>query len=217
MISDAMNRSIPSVDESTRELWFAIGGPWCASAWAAHQTGCLLGALGDDDVLDRHPLSLVQALDEVAPQPARALLGREGRDDDLVDPLVVDGLHRRRVRIRVRDLAVRVDPLAAEHRECAPQPPLGFRMRRPGSGRSAGSTIRKLAGRARRALPDARRAAGRRRRVSFAITSTFALTASSADVDDDVLDGQAPGRLADAVDHVPPQPARASPSGASRR
>jgi hypothetical protein len=27
MISDAMNRSIPSVVESTRELWFAVGGP----------------------------------------------------------------------------------------------------------------------------------------------------------------------------------------------
>jgi hypothetical protein len=27
MISDAMNRSIPSVAAFTRELWFAIGGP----------------------------------------------------------------------------------------------------------------------------------------------------------------------------------------------
>jgi hypothetical protein len=27
MISDAMKSSIPSVGASTRELWFAIGGP----------------------------------------------------------------------------------------------------------------------------------------------------------------------------------------------
>jgi hypothetical protein len=32
MISEAMKRSIPSVVESTRELWFATGGPWWASA-----------------------------------------------------------------------------------------------------------------------------------------------------------------------------------------
>ena len=28
--SEAMNRNIPRVAESSRELWFAAGGPWCA-------------------------------------------------------------------------------------------------------------------------------------------------------------------------------------------
>jgi hypothetical protein len=31
--SEAMNRNIPSVAASSRELRFAMGGPWC-SAWA---------------------------------------------------------------------------------------------------------------------------------------------------------------------------------------
>src|SRR5207237_9518252 len=66
--------------------------------------------------------------DEVAPEPARALL-REGRDDDLVHPLVADGLHRRRVGIGMRDLAVGVDAGAPELSERAPQPPLGLRVR----------------------------------------------------------------------------------------
>ena len=31
MISEPMKSSIPSVRASTRELWFAGGGPWCSS------------------------------------------------------------------------------------------------------------------------------------------------------------------------------------------
>src|SRR5207248_8478645 len=31
MISDAMKRNIPSVRASTRELWWAAGGPWASA------------------------------------------------------------------------------------------------------------------------------------------------------------------------------------------
>ena len=46
-----------------------------------------------DDVLDGKPGVLPEPLHEVAAQPT-ALLAGEGRDDDLVDPLVVDRVHR---------------------------------------------------------------------------------------------------------------------------
>jgi len=69
----------------------------------------------------------VQALDEVPLQPGRAL-GREGRDDDLVDPLVVDRLHRGGVGIWMRHLAVRVDAFAAQHRKRSAQTALGLRV-----------------------------------------------------------------------------------------
>ena len=81
----------------------------------------------DDDVLDRQARLLAQPLDEVAAQPAGAER-LERRDDDLVDALVVHGLHRRAERIGMRDLAVRVDPLAAQLSERALQPPLGLGM-----------------------------------------------------------------------------------------
>ena len=68
---------------------------------------------------------------------ASALL-REGGDEDLVDALVANGVHRRRERVRVRHLAVRLDPLAAE---LAPAPAAGAAPPRgasPAPGRSAG-------------------------------------------------------------------------------
>src|SRR6185295_10708980 len=67
----------------------------------------------EDDVLDRQAGLAAEAADEVAPQPAGALTG-ERRDDDLVDPLVGDRLGGRGEGIRVRDLAVGVDPGAAQ-------------------------------------------------------------------------------------------------------
>ncbi len=137
-----MKRNIPSVAESRRELRFAGGGPWCP--WSCTASACALtrASSGDGrnvghDVLDGHARVLAQPLDDVAPEPARAL-AREGRDDDLVDPLVLDHVHRGRVRIGMGDLAVRLDPLGAERRRALRAGAARPRDARPESGRSAG-------------------------------------------------------------------------------
>ena len=70
-------------------------------------------------MLDRQAGLLAEPLDEVAAEPAGAF-GLERRDDDLVDPLVMHGFHRGAERVGMRDLAVRVDPLAAQLGERAP-------------------------------------------------------------------------------------------------
>src|SRR5918999_1850495 len=128
-----MKSSIPSVAGSTRELMCAAGGcsPWtaCASTGANAPSGrkspgraLALGAdLGGlrDDVLDGHLGRVMESLDQVSPQPRRAGR-RERRDDDLIDPLVLDRLHRRRVRVRMSDLAVRLDSLTAQDGERPP-------------------------------------------------------------------------------------------------
>ena len=166
--------------ESIRELWFAGGGPWCS--WSVRGLGVSAhcassgqprsrGELGDD-VLDRHARVLAEPPDEVAPQPARPL-AREGRDDHLVDPLVVDRLHRRGVRVRVRDLAVGLDALragASRAPRAAGAPPRDARPRR---GSLCGQTSRNAAGpsAARVRMPVEQRSPST---VSFAITSTFA-------------------------------------------
>ena len=81
-----MNRNMPSVRASTRELWFAsAGGPRGPRRAAATRTATCSAV--DDDVLDRQARLAAQPADEVAAQPARAL-ARERGDDDLVDPLV---------------------------------------------------------------------------------------------------------------------------------
>src|SRR5689334_15289173 len=131
MISDAMKRNIPSVRASTRELWCATGGwaAWSKVAMSADWLRCLGLLAGDLDVRDGQAGLLAQPVDEVAAQPARGLLAREGRDDDLVDALVLRRVHRSRERVRVRDLAVDVDSLAAQDRQRPPQPPLGLGMR----------------------------------------------------------------------------------------
>ena len=87
----------------------------------------------DDDVLDRDAGVRAQPPDEVAAQPAGALAGERG-DDDLVDALVGDRLHRRRVRIRVRDLPVRLDPHVRSVVSAA-------RRRRSASGCAAASRV----------------------------------------------------------------------------
>src|SRR3954470_11653040 len=111
MTSEMMKSSIPSFCASTREERWASGGPcasWCSmSRWTATEadsmasarSGVGLGrsragfllvlALRSDDVLDRQRRRPADALDEVAPLPARAGL-REGRDDDLVDVVEVE-------------------------------------------------------------------------------------------------------------------------------
>ena len=122
-----------------RELTFAAGGPWWCSAACAStrpappRRGC------DLDVLHGHLRVLLQPLDEVAAQPARPLRAREGRDDDLVDPLVVESLHRGRVRIGMRHLPVDVEALAAqERRRCG----AGACRRRGAARRSGRSAAR---------------------------------------------------------------------------
>ena len=163
MISDAMKRNIPSTRASTRELWFAIGGPWW---WSRVRRATLIsprpppGRL-DDDVLDRQPASLCSR----ATRSRRSQLdvcARERRDDDLVDPLVLDRLHRRGVRVGVRDLPVRVDALAAQLGQRPPQPPLGLRWCAY-VGSLCGADDQEARRPARGALAD-RRAAARRRR-----------------------------------------------------
>ena len=56
--------------------------------------------------VDRQPGGVPDALDQVAAQPSRAGL-RVGGDDDLVGLVLVDGVDRRRVRVRIADLADR--------------------------------------------------------------------------------------------------------------
>ena len=63
----------------------------------------------------------------LAAKPAAALAG-EGRDDDLVDALVVHGLPGSGVGIRVHDLAVRVDALTAQLAQGAAEPLVGVRV-----------------------------------------------------------------------------------------
>ena len=67
----------------------------------------------DDDVVDRAPGGLGDALDEVAPQPARG--GRRvRRDEDLVGLVLGDRVHRGGVGVGVADLADGVDALLAQ-------------------------------------------------------------------------------------------------------
>src|SRR5690348_4763696 len=104
--------------------WLSAGPPWpaasaCAltavraSSGSLHatvdsrressgQTGRVACSLRDDVLHGKAGVGL-DALDDMLPLPAGALAG-EGRDDDLVDPLVVGGVHRRRVRVGVNDL-----------------------------------------------------------------------------------------------------------------
>src|SRR5437899_2971044 len=87
----------------------------------------LLSCRVADHVLDGQTGVLAQALNEIAPQPT-ALLARERRDDDLVDALIVHNLPRGGVRVGMDDLAVRVDPLAAQLAQRTAQPAVGIRV-----------------------------------------------------------------------------------------
>ena len=55
-------------------------------------------------VLDRQPGGLADPLDQVAALPPRAVLGIGG-DDDRVRVVLLDGVHRRGVRVGIADLA----------------------------------------------------------------------------------------------------------------
>ena len=209
MISDAMKRNIPSTRASTRELWCARRAGRGGSAAACALRPSPRRARLDDDVLDRDAACRSRS------RPTRSRRSQPERCSGKVETMISstrssrDGLHRRRVRIGVRDLAVRLDPLAAQLGERAPQPPLGVGVRRRASGRSAGrrsgSSPARCAARSRIALEqrlaehrlvrDARgrsarrpprRDVGRRR----------------------ARPGPAAGGLPDLVEEVPPQPAR---------
>ena len=107
-----------------------------------------------------HPRVLPKPLDDVAPEPAGALAG-EGRDDHLVDALVLDHLHRGRVRVGVRDLPVRLDALRAERRERGAEPRSASGCS-PASGSLCGETIEERRGASAARCADAGRAAARR-------------------------------------------------------
>ena len=176
MTSDPMNRSIPSTRASTPELTFAAGGPW----WSC---GLRLGvgvmrAPPPSRARPRRarpePRRVAQPCDHVLAQPARARLAGEGGDDDLVDPLVVDGVHRGGVRVGVGDLAVRVDAL----RRAAPRARAAAGAR-PRGGRAVGGSLcgqisMKLAGGCFAARSLILASSASPSTVSFAITSTFA-------------------------------------------
>ena len=141
-------------------------------------------------------------------QPRGAALLREGGDEDRVDALVLNGVHRGRERIRVRDLPVRLDPLRTQPGQRLPQPPLRFRMLAPGRGRSAG----RRSGSWRCSLPRAfsrmRSSSGSPSTVSFASTSTFSAPVRSATSETTCSTGRLAGDLADLVEQVAPAPAR---------
>src|SRR4051812_6664537 len=130
MISEQMNRAMPSTAGSTRELRLASGGPWWWSSWASWApTECAATAMGlrlrlraglGLDVLDGHVGGVAHALDELVRDPLRGALG-QGRDHDLGDMEVLDGVHDRRVGIGVADHARGDDPRVVERREQPPQ------------------------------------------------------------------------------------------------
>ena len=130
-----------------------------ARARRARSASTPAGSVGDSTCSTGSSSSSASAR-RVAAQPARLLAG-EGRDDDLVDPLVVDGMQRRGVRVGVRDLAVRVDALSAQRSDDAAQPPLASGCSAC-AGRSAAQTIRKLARREPRTGANSHRAAASR-------------------------------------------------------
>src|SRR5581483_3523689 len=106
------------------------GRPASCSGWAAARGGRALRrrlSCRRDHMLDGQARVLAKALDEVAAEPAAPLAG-ERRDDDLVHALVLDDMLRGRVRVGMRDLAVRVDPFRAELAERPAQTPVGVRV-----------------------------------------------------------------------------------------
>ena len=72
--------------------------------------------------------SLCSRWTKVACATTATALAREGRDGDLVHPLVLDRLHRRGVGVRMRDLPVRVDSRSAQLGQRAPKPAFGLGM-----------------------------------------------------------------------------------------
>ena len=82
-----MKRRGPSVGERLQALDQLGRGRRQVGDHQRHVEGQALGGEVDHDVLDRQAGLLLQALDQVAPQPARGRRG-QGRDDDLVDAVL---------------------------------------------------------------------------------------------------------------------------------
>ena len=78
-------------------------------------------AAGRLDVLDRHVGDLVDLLDQAVLEPLRLLAG-EGRDQDLVDPVVLDRVLDRGERLGAHRLAGGVDLVAVELGEGGREP-----------------------------------------------------------------------------------------------
>ena len=125
--SDAMKRNMPS----TRRARPASSGSRSAGRGAGRRRA--RSTLTSPPARRRHarpvrrPRSRAGRSDHGA--ATRSALLREGGDEDRVDALVADGVHRRRERIRVRDLTVRLDALRAQLREHLAQPAVGLRVR----------------------------------------------------------------------------------------
>ena len=64
--------------------------------------------------------------DQITAQPRRSALLRERGDEDGIDALVANGVHRCRERIRMCHLTVCIDALRAELCEHLTQPAVGF-------------------------------------------------------------------------------------------
>src|SRR3954451_273134 len=130
MISEQMNRAMPSTAGSTRELRLALGGPWWWSSWASWApTECAATAMGlrlrlraglGLDVLDGHVGGVTHALDELVRDPLRRALGQR-RDEDLEDVEVLHGVHHRLVGMGIADHPGGDDPRIVEGGEQPPQ------------------------------------------------------------------------------------------------
>src|SRR5712691_1842657 len=87
------NREVPPPWTLRRGL---VGETWFPPRERAggdrRSSGDRLRLRRDLDMVHRQARLLAQPPDDVAPQPARPALARVGRDDDLVDPLVLHGV-----------------------------------------------------------------------------------------------------------------------------
>ena len=153
-------------------------------------------------MLDRDPALGPQPPHEVAAEPAGAL-AREGRDDDLVDPLVVRGLHGGGEGIGVRDLPVGVDALAAQLRERGTQTPLGLGVLGP-----RGVALRADDEEAHVPLPRPRADPVEQRLPEDGLVrdDEDVCPRTRRGIHNDVLDGSTAGDAPDLVHEVLPQP-----------
>ena len=133
MTSETMKSRMPSVWRSIRELCVRLRRPVVlvlvrvadGDRGGLHQAGHLLGApdargrarcsdvAAGLEVLDRLVGDLLDPVDQALLEPLRLLAG-EGRDQDLVDPVVLDRVLDRRERLGAHRLAGGVDLVAVE-------------------------------------------------------------------------------------------------------
>ena len=165
-------------------------------------------------MVDRQARLVAEPLDEVAPQPAGAL-AREGRDDDLVDPLVVGRLDRRGERDRDgRPGRGRRSPRSAAPRArgAAAGRPRDGRARRSAAPRSGSSPAPapRARGPGRAAACEMHRLVRDDEHVRLGPAASSSATTWRT--------GMPAGRARDLADDVAAQPARAlRPSGSRRR